>query len=351
MSSIVRASASTSCVPWAGIEEEKSPWPSRSAEVASAWSGAPMRRARTSETKSATSGEQERDECEPAHEARDRARDLLGGEPRLDEEDGFARRGEERQARGELVARGDRRDRDVAGRERFRVHVAVSRFDRFEPGRDGQEMDLDADLPRELLGEPVVEHADGQDAAARQSGYRDECPGRPALAARDHEAFALFGGGFEGLLPRNLDARRRDQLGVVEERAAVEPRGLAETAQHELQLQRVRFLHEARQRRAGGQQARRRHRVLADAPDFVARLVRRGAHARERLLLGLAAQQAERSERDRDDGEEDDARDREQQEPFEGTRPGDEALETRLPLLGEPQRSGFPLPQQRVQAQ
>ena len=176
-------------------------------------------------------------------------------------------------------------------------------------------------------------------------------PGRPALTARDHEPFALFGGGFEGLLPWNLYARSRHKLGVVEERAAVEPRGLAETAQHELQLQRVRLLHEARQRRAGGEQACRRHGVLADAADFVARLVRRRAYARERLRLGLAAQQAEGGQRDRDDREEDDTRDREQQEPFEGTRPGDEALEARLPLLGEPQRSGFPLPQQRVQAQ
>ncbi len=351
MSSIVRASASTSCVPWAGIEEEKSPWPRRSAEVASACSGAPIRRARTSDTKSATSVSRSVTNASRRTKLDTAPATCSAGSRASMRRIGFARRGEERQARGELVARGDRRDRDVAGRERLRVHVAVSRFDRFEPGRDGQEMDLDADLPRELLGEPVVEHADGQDAATRQSGYWDQRPGRPALAARDHEAFALFGGGFEGLLPWNLDARRRDQLGVVEERAAVEPRGLAETAQHELQLQRVRFLHEARQRRAGGQQARRRHRVLADSADLVARLVRRGAHARERLLLGLAAQQAERGERDRDDGEEDDARDREQQEPFEGTRPGDEALEARLPLLGEPQRSGFPLPQQRVQAQ
>ena len=53
MSSIVRASASTSCVPCAGIEEEKSPCPRRSAASASAWIGAPMRRASSSEASSA----------------------------------------------------------------------------------------------------------------------------------------------------------------------------------------------------------------------------------------------------------------------------------------------------------
>ena len=135
MSSIVRASASTSCVPWAGMEEEKSPWPSRAAELASACSGAPIRRARMSETNSATAASRIVTSTSRRTKLETAPATCSAGEPRLDEHDRLAGRGEERQARRELLARRDRRDGDVAGRERLRVHVAVGGLDGLRASR------------------------------------------------------------------------------------------------------------------------------------------------------------------------------------------------------------------------
>ncbi len=351
MSSIVRASASTSWVPCAGMEEEKSPCPSRAAEARERLQRRtdPARQDERSEQRD--SGQQERHEQEPADETRDRTRHLFSREPRLDEHDRLAGRSEERQACRELLARGDRGDGDVAGRERFRVHVAVSRLDELQPVRDRQQVDLDADLLRKLVGEPVVELADRHDPPAGQSRDFDECADRPALPACDHESLALFGGRIERLLPGDRRTSRSDEPRVAEQRAGIEARGLAESAQHELQLQDVSFLDEPREGRAAGEQPGGGHRVLADAANLVAGRMGRGAHLRQRLVGGLVPQQAERGERDRDDREKHHAGDREEQQPLERARPGDEAAQARLPLLGEPQRRGFPLPQQRVQVQ
>ena len=192
MSSIVRASASTSSVPCAGIEDEKSPWPSRSAECRERLErrADPPREQERNEEREA--GQQDRDECEPADEARDRARHVRGREPRFDQEDRLAGRGEKRQARRELLARGNRRDGDVAGGERLRMQVPERRLDCLEPVGHGQEAHFDADLLRELRREPVVELADRHDPPAHESRYFGDRAERAALAARDHEPVALF---------------------------------------------------------------------------------------------------------------------------------------------------------------
>ena len=90
-----------------------------------------------------------------------------------------------------------------------------------------------------------------------------------------------------------------------------------------------------------GEQPRGRDRVLADAPDLVAGGMCRRAHARQRLFGRLVAQQPERGEGDRDDGEEHDPGDREEQEALERARPRDEAPQPSLALLGSRSDAAF----------
>ena len=166
MSSIVRASASTSCVPCAGMEEEKSPCPSRAAELASACSGAPIRRASRSEANSASAASRivtstsRRTKLETAP-----ATCSAGSRASM------SRIASPVEAKsGRLAANCSRAgigdDGDVAGRKRLRVHVAIGGFDSFQPVGDRQQVDLDADLLRKLGGEPVVELADRHDPPA-----------------------------------------------------------------------------------------------------------------------------------------------------------------------------------------
>ena len=91
--------------------------------------------------------------------------------------------------------------------------------------------------------------------------------------------------------------------------------------------------------------------VFPDAADLVARGLRRRAHTEKRLFGRLVAQEPEGCERDRDDREQDDARDREEQQAFQRARPREKAAQSGLRLLDEPQRDGFQIPKQRVQAQ
>ena len=134
---------------------------------------------------------EERDDCEqdgyqrePAHEARDRAGAGVRRQPRLDEQDRLAGRRKHRQARRKFAPRRDFRDGDRAGRQRLRVHVAVSGIDGIQPGGHGQEADLDAHLARQLCREAIVEAADRHDLAAGKA--RDVAPARPA--ARDRRS-------------------------------------------------------------------------------------------------------------------------------------------------------------------
>ena len=216
------------------------------------------------------------------------------------------------------------------------MHVPVGGIDGVEPRAHRQEADLDADLARKLRREAVIEAADGKNLPAGKARNVCACAERPALCARDHERLALFRGSREGRGPGRGLARGDDGLRPIEQRAGVEPRRAAEPAQEELQLHNVAFPHEARERRPARQQACGHDRFLADAADLVARLVSGGAHLRKRLLRGLVAQEPERGERDRDDGEEHESRGREQQQALERARSRQQAHEAGFRLPRKP---------------
>ncbi len=169
--------------------------------------------------------------------------------------------------------------------------------------------------------------------ARRRSNVRittTRVPGRPGISAvapstpsgsggqRDQEALALLGDGRGEFVPAEAPGRGRQHDVVLDDGAHVESAGFAETSHEELERLGLTGPEQPRQRRPAGEQPRGRERILAVAPDLVARFDARELDPRQRLLLGLLTQQAHAAQGQRDDRDEQQPADRERQRAPEG---------------------------------
>ena len=149
---------------------------------------------------------------------------------------------------------------------------------------------------------------------------------------RQHEALALVGAGFERLGPDDALARAGDDVDTDDHGAGLEVQRLAGSAQEQLGLRAVAGPDQALQRLPRGQHPRRREGVFAQAAQFLAGCDARVAHLRNRLLLGLLAQQADGAEGKREDRGQHEAAQRQRQGALERGRPRDQSPQAGHPL-------------------
>jgi len=168
------------------------------------------------------------------------------------------------------------------------------------------EAHLHADPLADRAGEASIEgphHDDAHSGQARHLGGWRRAP-RPAGTAARRGIARLARGPARRARPSE-SARRRGQHGIVRDhRADVEAARLAEPPHEELERFGLAGAKQPLQRRPAREQPRGGQRILAAAPDLVARLDTREADLRERLLLGLLAQQARAGQGQCDDGDE-----------------------------------------------
>jgi len=260
-------------------------------------------------------GQHGRDQGEAPDEAIDGAAHRVRRQTRLDQGNPLAGDGDHRRARCVHAALPDETGDRRAAREGLGVQLLEIRLDGVEPVGKSGEANLHADSLAERRGEATVEgpqHDDARPGQARNLGRGAERAVRQGRQ-RDQEAFALLGDGCGKLVPAEAPGCGREHHVVGYHGADVQSAGFAETPYEELERLGLTRPEQPRQRRPAGEQSRGGERILAVAPDLVARFETRQLDPRPGLLLGLLAQQAHASDGQRDDGDEEQPPDRERE--------------------------------------
>ena len=237
---------------------------------------------------------------EPPHETGHDRVALRGGQARLQQRDPFARRCEQRRARSiqRHVPRCGRAT--ISARDKRRgVQRLEVRLDVVEPVRQTHQPHPHAGL----LGQTAARARASKNVSVTRRvstrlGTSAIAPCRPSgcQVGRKQESIALFGTGFERIVPGDVGVRAADDGRADHDRAVREAGALQARRRNNSSCARL----PARISRCSGcrvgEPTRRRQVVLADATDFFARRDACQLHARQRLLLGLLAQQADRTD-------------------------------------------------------
>ena len=294
MFSRVRASARVSRLPSTGIDAEKSPCPSRTADRVMARKGRAMRRpSRTpastasAPTTSANNARRRRNRATELSTAAAGRRTSISATPSPVEA-----------STGTLAAYTSslsmRRALNSPVGQRRGVQLAHRLVDRVDPVRKLQQPHVLAGLGADLRSRSD-RRAGVRRRRARRARPAPRSPSRAgrrarrdrtSAAARPVPRLAASSAPTAAACP---EAAMR--LGALQHGAGVEPAGRAEALQERHAAARAALRRQPLERRAAGQQARRGETVLARAADLVARGETGDSHARERLLLGLVAQQ------------------------------------------------------------
>ena len=130
----------------------------------------------------------------------------------------------------------------------------------------------------------------------------------------------------------HVRARARDHAGADDHGARFQVQRLAGAAQEQFGLRAIACTDQALQGLASSEHARGRDGVFAQPAQFFARRDARVPHLRDRLALGLLAQEAHRAEREREDRGEHEAAERQREGALERRRPCDETSQAGYPL-------------------